>query len=248
VITTVKTLKPLGVIIFLLAILSLFSCQMEQEISIDIMGEGEMTFSVELEDYLTTVMDQMQALSGNINSEEETDVLDLEALKADLNQRPELEVISLENPSETSWSGAVKFSDVENALSSAELPPGTETLISFSTIDGVSTLEVNFSLESFESIITSNPSLDSPLMQAFGPLANEGLSDGDYLDMMEFALGPESRMGITNSTLSLVINVDGDIIEQIGGELMDESSVKFTIPLLEILILDENLHYMVKFK
>lgn len=247
-IITIRNFTPLKGIIFLIAVLSLFSCQMEQKISIDVKGQGEMSFSVELEDYLTTVMDQMQALSGPVEPEDEADVFDLEALKTDLNKRPELEVISLENSSETSWSGALKFSDVEKALASEDLPSGTETLISFSTSNGVSTLDVNFSLESFEAIMISNPSLDSPLMQAFGPLANEGLTNADYLDMMEFALGPESRMGISNSTLALVINVDGEIIEQFGGELIDNTSVKFSIPLLDILILDEELHYSVKFK
>ncbi|MBI9101601.1 MAG: hypothetical protein JEY99_04230 [Spirochaetales bacterium] len=226
---------------------SFFSCQMEQRVTIDKEGEGELTFSIELADYLTTVVEQMQALGGTPETEEEAGIVEIEALKTDLNQRPELEVTALENSDDQHWNGTIEFTDIESILASSELPPGTENLFVFSRKPGSSLLELNVSLESIEAILAANPSLDSPLMQAFGPLANIGLTDEDYLEMMEFALGPESREGIKGSALDMVIQVDGRIISQTGGELIDNSTVRFSIPLLDILIIEDSINYSVKF-
>ena len=96
--------------------------------------------------------------------------------------------------------------------------------------------------------MTANPSMDSPLMQSFGPLANKGLTDSDYLDMMQFALGDESRAGIKNSYLVLDVNVDGVITDQQGGTLLDADTVEFKIPLLRVLILDKPQAFSVSFK
>jgi len=243
---TYKSLLP-KIFITSIIFLSFFSCQMEQKVVIDKEGAGELTFSVELADYLTTVVDQMQSLAGPVEDSEEANIFEIEAVKADLNQRPELEVLSLESPDDQNWNGAIEFTDIESILASSELPPGTESLFTFSKKPTYSLLEVNFSLDSIEAILETNPSLDSPLMQAFGPLANIGLTDEDYLEMMEFALGPESRTGIKNSALDIEITIKGRIIEQKGGELINESTVRFSIPLLDILIIEDSITYSVKF-
>ena len=120
-------------------------------------------------------------------------------------------------------------------------------IFSFTTIDNINTVLVEINYETVEQFLLANPSMNSPLMESFGPLANRGLNNEDYLDMMQFALGDESRVGIQESYLVMDINVDGKIISQSGGTKVDQDTVRFKIPLLRILLLDEPESFSVSF-
>jgi hypothetical protein len=138
------------------------------------------------------------------------------------------------------------FDNISTALNGA----GTNNILdifSFTTVNNIHTLSVVFNYKTVEKFLTANPSFNSPLMENFGPLANRGLSDEDFLEMMQFALGDESRLGIKGSFLFMDVNVKGKIVDQIGGIVVDQDTVRFQIPLLRILLLDEPESFSVRF-
>ena len=121
-------------------------------------------------------------------------------------------------------------------------------LIELKRRGGVTELRVMINRETVEMFLAENPSLNNPLVENYGPAANEGISDAEYLEMMEYALGTESRRGIQESTVNLRVRVEGRILDQKGGRIINKRTAVFRIPLLPLLILREPMEYSLRYR
>jgi len=209
-----------------------------------------MSFRIDLEPYLGEVIEQVQLL---MDSEEEipaTDesFFDIPAIREDFKKNKHAELLSIESPSRLSLKGEISFDSVENMLQEVEQFNPDHRMITFTTAPGRSDLTVTINRATVDSLLKANPSMNNPLVQNFGPTATEGMSRSDYLDMMEFALGEESRMGITNSKLILNVSVNGAVLDQKGGRKLNARTVVYEIPLLDVLILDRTLVYSLSYR
>lgn len=109
-------------------------------------------------------------------------------------------------------------------------------------------MELVLNRETVSSLLAENEAFDNPLIESFGPASTEGMSRSDYLDMMEFAMGEESRMGISESRLSVNVRTAGTVTGQKGGTRTGDDSVRFDIPLLDLLMLEKELRYSLSYK
>jgi len=234
-----KKLMQLIIVIFI--VLVFLSCSLKQTLYIDKNAAGNIDFELTLVPFFIEVTEQLSELfPGEDNSVQKSTKgpFDLDKIREDFSKSEGSVLKQLDIPSDNVLQGSIVFDDIRTALSSS----GSNNILdlfSFTTKDGISTLTVVINYETVEQFLLSNPSLNSPLMETFGPLANKGLTEEDYLDMMQFALGDESSLGIKESSLSLIVDVKGNIISQSGGLIVDYNTVKFKIPLLQVLILDE---------
>ena len=232
-----------------LMVFSLFqSCTLKQTLNINKEGSGDISFELTLAPFFVEVAEQLSELFPEDSEipDDSHGLFDIEKIREDFSKSSGSILQKLENPSNNILQGTLLFDDIRTALNGF----GSNKILdifSFDTKDTIYTLSVKINYETVEQFLTANPSMNSPLMESFGPMANEGLTDDDYLDMMQYALGDESRLGIQESFLLMDINVEGKIISQSGGTLMDEDTVRFKIPLLKILLLDEPESFSVSF-
>ncbi len=230
-------------------ILSVTSCAMKQEIFLDPDGSGRVDFDIKLAPYFTEVVTHLSDLISDEDRKrmEDGQFFDLARIRNDFSKRKGVSLESLESPVPERLTGSFSFSDINTAVTDAGKMknPG---IFSFKREGGVSRLSVRISIDTIGELLRQNPSLNSPLMENFGPLANQDLSESDYLDMMEYMLGEESRQGILDSRVDITVKVKGRIISQTGGSKSGSSAVKFSIPLIKILVLKEPLDYSVSFK
>ena len=84
-------------------------------------------------------------------------------------------------------------------------------------------------------------------MDTFCPEENEGLNEEEYLQMMSFALGEDGPDLIRASVIETRIHVAGRVLEQKGG-VREGDTVIFRIPLIRILLLDQELDYTLTFR
>jgi hypothetical protein len=235
----------------LLILLVSTSCQVRQEVQIAKDGSGSVEFDIELASYFTEVVDQLEQVAPAGEGEEmpeEGNIFQVEKLRADFAAREEVTLESLSNPSPQKLRGTLSFESIERALTKEQEELGSGELFSFERSGGVSTLRVLVNYETFSRLLDENPSFNSPLMENFGPMANRGLNEAEYLDMMEYALGPESRRGIKESEMRLTVQVEGTIVSHQGGTRKNGRTVVFEIPLLDLLILDEPVERAVSFR
>lgn len=238
-----KLINQLAPLALGLLLLSAASCTMKQDIYIEETGSGKVVFDIELAGYLTEVIEQLEMVlqSDKPLREPGKPFFDTEAITMDFEKRENVDLLELETPTANKLTGSAGFEDI-NHLFQDEGSPGSR-LIQFETVENRSELKVILNRDTVVALLSENPSFDNPLVANFGPAATKGLSETDYLDMMEFALGTESRQGIQESALNLTVHVEGRILEQTGGELLDNSTVRYSVPLLSVLILDNPLEY-----
>ncbi len=234
--------------ITLIVIFNFQSCTLKQTLNINKDASGDISFELTLAPFFVDVAEQLSELfpgEGEKTNSSQS-IFDLEKMREDFSKSSGSSLQKLENPSSDILHGTILFDDIRTALNGS----GTNNILdifSFTTKNNINTLSVEINYRTVEQFLLANPSMDSPLMESFGPLANKGLKDEDYLEMMQYALGDESREGIRESYLIMDINVDGKIISQSGGTKVDQDTVRFKIPLLRILLLDEPESFYVSF-
>ncbi len=242
----------MAVSLFLFAgIVFLSSCAMKQNIFLKTDGSGRASFEMKLAPYFTDVVSQLSELVPADETAADTggkgDFFNIPKLKKDFSSRRGVSLEKLVSPGKDTLQGSFTFSDINAAVTDAGKTknPG---IFSFKKVQEGFLLSVDITYGTMEALLTENPSLNSPLMENFGPLANKDLSESDYLDMMEYALGKESRQGIKDSRLDITVSVDGTITKQSGGRKINSHTVQFSVPLIKILVLAKPLHYSVLFK
>lgn len=222
---------------------------MKQDIVLNTDGSGNVSFEIKLAPYFTEVISQLSELapSENQNKLTEGQFFDVDKIREDFSKRSGVILESVESPSPEVLKGSFLFSDINTAVTDGGKTrnPG---IFSFTNNGGTAFLSVKVNYETMEQLLNENLSLNNPLMENFGPLANRDLSKSDYLDMMEYMLGPESRQGIKDSYIDITVKVNGKIITQKGGSLKGNDAVEFRIPLIKILVLEEPLEYSVFFR
>ncbi len=234
--------------ITLIVIFNFQSCTLKQTLNINKEAAGDISFELTLAPFFLEVADQLSELFPGDNEipDNSQGLFEIEKIREDFSKNNGSSIKKLENPSSNILQGTLLFDDIRTALNGS----GSNNILeifSFTTKNNINTVSVEINYETVEQFLMANPSMNSPLMESFGPLANRGLNKEDYLDMMQFALGDESRVGIRESYLIMDINVDGKIISQSGGTKVDQDTVRFKIPLLRILLLDEPESFSVSF-
>ncbi len=245
-----KNLYGKYALVFIMVLLFFSACAMKQNIFLKTDGSGHVDFEMKLAPYFTEVASQLSELvpaDDTASLQKDGTFFNIPKLKKDFSLRKGVSLTKLVSPTPDILQGSFSFSDINTAVTDAGKTknPG---IFSFKEVNGKSQLSVDITYTTMETLLSENPSLNSPLMENFGPLANKDLSESDYLDMMEYALGKESRQGIKDSRLDIVITVDGSILSQSGGKKLSSRRVEFSIPLIKILVLKTPLHYSVTFK
>lgn len=223
----------LFIIIAILALLCLFSCSVTQEMTVKPDFSGTASGSVILHPVFADYLSSFAEISGMgsrfaFNTEE---------IKAGLEKSPGTKVTRIISPKPEELSYSLTFQDIETLLSQ---DPGISQsgLIRASRQDGVNRLSLYLDRKNYPQLVALIPALDNPLFSALGPLENEGTSESDYLEMMEYALGEEGPDLIKRSSVSLTIKVQGTVVSHRGGEPVP-GGVRFNIPLIRILLLDK---------
>ena len=246
---SLKNVTRFGLISVVLVInILLQSCSLKQTLFIDKTSAGNVSFELILASYFAEVAEKLSDLLPDDPEAQDSKegIFNLDQIREDFSNDESVILKELVSPSREKLTGSLSFEDVTDVFKGNMSADG-KGIFGFSHTGDIYTLSLELSYTTIERLLVSNPSMNSPLMESFGPLANKGLTDNDYLDMMQFALGDESRAGIEESFLLLDVNVDGKVVSLQGGVKLDEDTVRFRIPLLRILILDEPQSFSVSF-
>ncbi len=232
--------------LFVILIILIFStCTIKQEVELEKDGSGRVDFHIEVEGFFLDYLLDMAELTGEIELSEQSTIFDIEKIRAGLNQKPGVNVTRLVSPIPEVVEGSFTFRNIEEVFNNEALLTQAEVM-GFTCEDNVNRLKLHLDRGNFKHIYSLFPILASPVVQSFGPLENEGTSEQEYLEMMEFALGEEGPEGIRDSFINLVIKINGRLLSQSGGTT-NEEGVSFQIPLIRVLLLDQPLDYSITF-
>jgi hypothetical protein len=112
-----------------------------------------------------------------------------------------------------------------------------QTLLTIKTVGNQERLEFYLDLDNYPQLTQIVQFLADENFETFGPLYNQGMSADDYLEMISYILGEEGPDAIKESVISLRLTSPKSITSYKGGTLENANTIRFDIPLIDILLL-----------
>ena len=232
------TMVILGSLIFL-------SCTMKQEIFLEADGSGTDRVEITLKKFVLATIEDLAEVSPDVDPDE---MLSPEKVKESLEENPEITNVRTSRPLKNRLNMEFDFGSIETLFNQTENEIQTSGLIKIEDMGSETKLTLTVNKETYRGFSHLIPNIDDPTMSALAPDPDMEISEEEYLDMIEFFFGDDGPAGVLDSMMNMVINVNGTIIEQVGGTELSSNKVEFNIPLIRILLLDSNLEYSITYK
>ena len=221
------------------------SCAMKQTIVINSDGSGTLAMHVEVTRVLHEYIAKLSEVSDKPVLGPGGRFFDAASIRKDFESRPGITVMRAETPSNDSMDLELAFDSIRDVFTQDESVKNTAAL-AYSESGGKKTIRLHLDRGNYPQLARTFPLLASPAFAAFGPQANDTTTDEDYLEMVRFSIGDDAPALLKKSSLTLILDPEGEIISQSGGDITG-GAVVFRIPLLRLLILDRALDYSVTF-
>lgn len=221
----------------LATILSLSSCSVTQDLTINKNNGGTSSSTIYVEQFFVNVLEDFSDFSSGDNDKPIMD-LSVEALKDQLNKTSTTSNVSLEKTGENSYIVNYDYSSLKTLLTDLGAAKDQSVL-------QLENNKLNFYLDinNYDELTKSIPFLADPNFEPFGPKYNEGLSSDDYLEMISFMLGEEGPDAITNSLITLRFTTPSPIKSFKGGKKISNNLFEYSFPLIDFLLLNKPLSF-----
>ncbi len=226
-------------LLVLTASLALFSCSVKGGLTLDSQGAGTMDMDFTLlpffGDFFFDLVDEDLLLADTDRGLAENKGITDHTLSRE----------------DYRYSGKISFSNFEDVVAGED---GEEqTIFTMETVGGQTTLRITFTRDNWDQMSVLVPVFSDPTVAMLGPSGSIGLSEEEYREMVIYPFEgyasstEEASRALDSSSLVFTVNVPGPIIGQQGGEVSGRS-VTFRIPLIRMLMLDEELSYSVTYR
>ncbi|MDC7220966.1 MAG: hypothetical protein PQJ59_13610 [Spirochaetales bacterium] len=226
-------------ILIILAAGLFFSCSVKGNLTLDERGAGDLSMDFVLVpffgDFFTDLID--------------TDIL-LDETRLGFEANSAITNHSLVQE-DYRYGGTLSFDDFDalTAIDNGE----EQTLFVRESSGGITTLTITFTRENWDELSVLVPALSDPTIAMMGPDGSMGLTEEEYREMVIYPFEgyapstEEAVKALDASFLEFTVNLPGPVTAQKGGTLKG-NSVTYRIPLIRMLMLDEELSYSVSYK
>ncbi|MFP3959779.1 MAG: hypothetical protein ACLFUX_06395 [Spirochaetaceae bacterium] len=223
----------------------LAGCEVREDITISVDGSGTAETEIGLD---RVFLRYLRDLSGSMGgAEDDLRIFDLEEIERRLAEREGLEVERIERGGPGELALSVRFSDVGTLLAEED----TRFIRLERPDDGDRRRLVMLAgRETAEEALTYSPAADSTAVRSLLPPG--GMGADEYTEYLVWALEEYEEpdtLGdkIGSAAIEVVVVVDGEILSQSGGERRGDT-VRFELPLVELLTADRPERYSVEFR
>lgn len=229
----------------LLSSLIFLSCTMKQEIFLEADGSGTASLEISLKSFVLSTIEDLAEVSPDVDPDE---LLNPDSIKESMMENPQISNVRASRPLKNKMLLDFDFGDIEELFAQTEEDVQNSGLIKIEKNGSETELTMTINKETYEGFSHIIPNLEDPTMSALAPDPKMDIAENDYLDMIEFFFGDDGPAGVMDSDIKFTLNVNGTILDQRGGRKLSSSKVEFNIPLIRILLLDQNLVYSVTYK
>lgn len=218
-----------------------FSCSSSHHIYINKDNSADIKFNIKNKPSLTETLTEW----GVVQDSESP--LNVKEIESEMNQNPEIVDIDIKSINNRDYIGSFRVKDLNMLFTQEEIP---NELKVFNLIENGEdkALKMNLSLENYIYLKSTLPILQEDSIDMVGPEASQDYTQEEYLDMLSFTLGDKGPEDLMESNISLIIEVDGNITEVTGGEILSNTTAEFKIPLIRVIMLKEPLEYSVTYR
>jgi hypothetical protein len=173
-------------------------------------------------------------------------IFDVPKLQKDLAARPGLTVKKVASPTPDVLEVELAYHSVEEVYGSVESVKKSGLLV-YTVSGGQKSLKVHIDRKNFKELSAVFPAMNSTAFEGIAPQEQDTITESEYLEMIQFTLGPDGPAALKGSFFDLVVKPEGTIASQTGGTVKN-GSVTFRIPLIRLLLLDKPLDYSLVWK
>lgn len=234
-----KNLFKLTVLFFIVV---MASCSANHQLNLNSDGSGSMNANYSLNPFVTALMSDLDILDSIVVTANQ-DIAKNSAISS-----------GYVTSSETGqYSGSINFNDLDTLFKSNEASQIDDPIMKIEKQGSVSVVTIKMNIDNYSQLSAIIPILSDPNVSFLGPEGSIGLSENEYREMItypfiEYATETEILSALDSSVLSMDVVVEGQVINQTGGTLLDFRTVRFEIPLYDILYLEEELNYTLSFQ
>jgi hypothetical protein len=231
--------KPSSLLLSAISLLILLvftsGCVMQQGISMNANNSGWATTDLVVDDFFIAVLDDFASFTPGSKKTSIMDASVNDFLKM-LETKPSASNITLVKTGENSYFFDFDFTSLPQFLLEMNKME-RQSILTVAPSGKNTVMKFYLDLKNYPELAKMVPFLADPNFETFGPLYNEGLSAADYLDMISYILGEEGPDAIMQSVISIRIATPTSVISQQGGTKTGTNTVRFDIPLIDILLL-----------
>ena len=237
--------RTLVALVFAALTVLLAACSVNQVLTIKADGSGTTSMRVVTTKLLREYLTDLQAVTG-IAAPADGSIFDVAKLQKDLAARPGLTVKKVASPSPDVLEIDLGYRSVEEVYGSVESVKKSG-LILYTVSGGQKSLKVHIDRRNFKELAAVFPAMNGTAFEGIAPQEQDTTTESEYLEMIQFTLGPDGPAALKASFFDLVVKPEGTIVSQAGGTLTN-GSVTFRIPLMRLLLLDKPLDYALVWK
>lgn len=235
--------SPIACVVVLAVFLG--SCTVREDIVLRADGSGEAVLDIDLHPILIEYLNDLASAMTGIEGEHP--ILDIVRVAEAVNERPEIELTHAEQRGRGGLRLAVSFTDI-GAMFARE---GAQNVLRLETRGGQRELTVRLSRDTVHRFLEYAPEESASLIELLLPAPDRRVSREAYRDELAWALEEYERRSVVERVLDeaaieIRITPVGRIVEQRGGRVVGDAVV-FTIPVLELLTLQEERVYSLVF-
>lgn len=238
-----KNFKP---ILLLIGALFISGCAVKQDVSLHLTGTGMVQGEIELHPALAAYLSDLSMAMG---SEDEQPIFDLSGIAFAFSTSQGVFLEDLSSPNREVLNFTLRFDDLNAPFE--DLPEVEKNIFQFSREGRKRTLTLTLNRENFSQVSAYFPLMNESMMEYFIPQGDSHVDEELYKEDLEYALEDyleDSSIDevLAWSTIILSVDHDGKLVEQQGGSIVDDQVV-FTIPLIKVLLMNQELCYALTF-
>lgn len=241
-----KIIKAVSLIVLLTL---LVSCQVTSNLSLADKKSGTSLSSIKTDSFFEGVLEDLSSWKASGSNDPVTDVA-IQAFAENLEQSSYSRNVVFTKTDEHSYTGEFAFSDFTKLLEDLCGEYKDQDLLTLTQRYGRTRLEIKMTLENYDVLASILPFLGDPNFEVWGPKYNnppyDYLTEEDYKDLVSFVLGEDGPESIDNSYISIIINTP-ETIKITNGTKLSDTKVSFTFPLIDFLLLHEDICFYCEF-
>ncbi len=236
---TQKKIQALIASLLLLLLFLTSSCVVTEQLSFNSSGYNNSKYDFTVEDFFIAVLEDFSEFAPE---DQDSSLMDSAIRDFDraLRYSNTTNNVYIEKLSDNAYEGRFNFMDLDRLF--YDLGAGNDqSLLKKSN----NSLIFNLSMDNYDQLVPVIPFLADENFEAFGPVYNQGLSEGDYLEMISFMLGEEGPPAIEKSTITLRIATPKPIKSFTNGKKVGANLYEFSFPLIDFLLLADPITFSV---